>query len=130
MMLATQSDHRGDDKNIWIWSSFSTMEEARAVAKIVVDERLAFCAQVISSVCSYFIWQDKTQEENEAVLICKSYQSMSQILVDKMTKLHSYEAPGIWCIDADIMHSEHSEKSDYADWARNVLKKTDCMNRS
>ena len=47
-------------------------EEAQRIAKTVVTERLAACANILDGVTSIFHWKNKLCREQEAVLILKT----------------------------------------------------------
>jgi periplasmic divalent cation tolerance protein len=45
--------------------------EAENLAKMLVKERVCACVNVVKGVKSFFWWQDKLDEANEALLVIK-----------------------------------------------------------
>jgi periplasmic divalent cation tolerance protein len=77
------------------------MEEASGIAKTLVQERLAACANfdVISSV---YRWAGRLEEDTEVSIICKTRTELVPAVIRRARELHSYEIPCItsWKIDA------------------------------
>ncbi len=70
-------------------------EEAQRIAKTVVTERLAACANILDGVTSIFHWKNKLCREQEAVLILKTSAGKTDALTARIKELHSYECPCI-----------------------------------
>ena len=87
-------------------------EEAKRIGKKLVEGKIATCANIIPKMTSYYIWQKKLREENEALLICKTTERKMKLLESKVKKLHSYSVPCIACIKIDKMNKE------YERWAK------------
>ncbi|HKR23682.1 MAG TPA: divalent-cation tolerance protein CutA [Allosphingosinicella sp.] len=78
-----------------VYATFADEAEARRIARAVVEERLAACANILGPCHSVYRWQDKVEEAGEAVAIFKSTHSLSEALVRRIADLHSYELPAI-----------------------------------
>ena len=72
--------------------------EAKMIAKAVVGERLAACANVLGSIGSVYWWQGRVCEENEVALILKTSAECKSRLIDRIKELHSYECPCVVCL--------------------------------
>ena len=70
-------------------------EVAVALARRVVEERLAACGNVIPHVTSVYRWDEKMREEEEVLLILKTSESRAASLVARVAELHSYDVPEI-----------------------------------
>ncbi len=70
-------------------------EAAVALARQVVEERIAACGNVIPNVTSVYRWDGKMKEEEEVLLILKTSESRAASLVARIAELHSYEVPEI-----------------------------------
>lgn len=70
-------------------------EQALAIARAVVDERLAACANLIGPIRSIYRWQGKLHDDREHLLIIKSRASMVPKLERRVKELHSYEVPEV-----------------------------------
>jgi periplasmic divalent cation tolerance protein len=70
-------------------------EAAVALARQVVEERIAACGNVIPNVTSVFRWNGKIKEEEEVLLILKTSEGRAEALVARIAELHSYDVPEI-----------------------------------
>ncbi len=87
-------------------------EEALKIARAVVAERLAACANILGPVTSVYEWQGEMREEGEVALLLKTRREHFDRLADRVRALHSYDCPCIvaWPIEAGT--------SDYLAWLR------------
>lgn len=71
--------------------------EAEALARTLVDARLAACVNV-TDVRSCYRWEGKVHGEPEQLLIAKTQYRLLDPLVARIKALHSYETPEIIAI--------------------------------
>jgi periplasmic divalent cation tolerance protein len=87
------------------------MEEARRIARALVEARLVACANfdVISSV---YRWAGRIEEDTEVSMICKTRTDLVPAVVNKVKEMHSYELPCItsWKLDGGY--------GPYLDWVK------------
>lgn len=76
-----------------IYVTVSSLEEADTIARSVVADRLAACANVLPEIRSYFWWDGSVQSEREISLILKTREDLVQRLTAKIKQLHSYDCP-------------------------------------
>ncbi|TGL44859.1 divalent-cation tolerance protein CutA [Leptospira perdikensis] len=98
-----------------VYSTFSSEDEAKKIAKQVVIERLAGCANIIKGMDSVYIWNGEMEESSEIVCLFKTTKDKSDLLMQRIKELHSYEIP---CI---VVWPIVSGNPDYLDWLRNSL---------
>ena len=72
--------------------------EAELIARTVVEERLAACANQLGAVKSFYWWDGKVCEGEEVVLILKTTDECKAELIERIRRLHSYECPCIVCL--------------------------------
>jgi periplasmic divalent cation tolerance protein len=72
--------------------------EAKRIAKAVVEERLAACANVLGGIESIYWWDGKVCEDNETALVLKTSEAKKQELIERIKTLHSYDTPCIACL--------------------------------
>ncbi len=72
--------------------------EARLIAKTVVEERLAACANLLGSIQSVYRWKDQICEDAETALILKTSANRKTELIERIKQLHSYDVPCITCL--------------------------------
>ncbi|GAB1721215.1 MAG: divalent cation tolerance protein CutA [Nitrospira sp. CR1.1] len=73
----------------------STYEEAEKMGRIIVESRLAACANVVGGMRSIFRWDDKISVENECLMIIKTTQQRYSELEATIRQHHSYTVPEI-----------------------------------
>jgi periplasmic divalent cation tolerance protein len=70
--------------------------EARKIARAVVKQRLAACANILSSpVQSVYRWKGSAESAKEFLLIIKTTKARFSKLRAEVTRLHTYEVPEI-----------------------------------
>jgi len=71
-----------------------SLDEARKIAKVVVEKRLAACVNVISApVESVYWWKGKVESAKEILLVIKTTALRLKDLEKEIAKAHSYEMP-------------------------------------
>jgi periplasmic divalent cation tolerance protein len=91
-------------------------EEAKAIGKGLVEERLAACVNIIDNVNSIYWWEGRVEDGQEAVLIAKTRESLVPELIKKVKSLHSYECPCI--VSLPITDGN----KDFLDWIKRETK--------
>jgi len=79
---------------IAVVTTIGTREEALALARALVEQRLAACAQV-SAIESVYRWQGAVQEEPEWRVLVKTTDARYAAVEAAIRALHSYELPAI-----------------------------------
>lgn len=84
-----------------VYAVFADAGEAARIARIVVEERLAACANVLGPCHSIYRWQGKVEEADEVAAIFKTTAESAPMLVERIAALHSYDVPAIavWPIE-------------------------------
>lgn len=98
-----------------VYVTFSSDDEAKKIAKIVITERLAACANIVKGMDSLYLWKDVLEESKEVVCLFKTTREKSELLMQRIKEIHSYETP---CI---VLWPIVSGNPDYFDWVRNSL---------
>lgn len=78
-----------------VYAVFADAAEAERIARAVVEERLAACANILGPCRSIYRWQGAIEEATEVVAIFKSRAEVAEALVARIAALHSYEVPAI-----------------------------------
>jgi periplasmic divalent cation tolerance protein len=73
-------------------------QEARSIARQLVDERLAACVNVVGPVRSVYRWRDAIEEEPEFLLLIKTRANLLARVERRVIELHSYEVPELLAI--------------------------------
>lgn len=77
-----------------VLSTCGTMDEARGIARALVEENLASCVNIMK-VSSLFRWRGKVEETEEHLLIVKTMSSVYWKVENRIRALHSYDLPEI-----------------------------------
>ena len=80
---------------IAVFITTSSIEEAKKISSLLVDENLVACTNIVSSVQSIFMWKGNLCDESESLIIAKTRLDLFDKLESKVKKLHSYEVPEI-----------------------------------
>ena len=87
-----------------------TPENAAAIARTLVEERLAACGNIIERVRSIYRWQGKIEDQPEALLLLKTRSELFEALRQRVVELHPYEVPEIIALPLAAGHRP------YLDW--------------
>ena len=85
-------------------------EEAVGIARTIVDERLAACANIVRGVRSIYRWQGKVEDETETTMIIKTVPERLSALTKRIVELHSYDVPEVIALAVVGGHAP------YLDW--------------
>lgn len=89
---------------------------ARRLARAVVEDRLAACANILPGMTSVYHWQGKIEEAEEAVIVFKTRAGLFPALEARVKELHSYETPCIVALPVEAGHAP------YLEWIRAETK--------
>ena len=71
-----------------------TRDEAAQIAKLLIDEKLAACVQLLP-IESFYVWQGATQNEPETLLLIKTRTALFDKAIARIKEVHSYTVPEI-----------------------------------
>ncbi|HTW60124.1 MAG TPA: divalent-cation tolerance protein CutA [Terriglobales bacterium] len=97
------------DKQL-VLSTASGEEEARKIARALVERRLAACVNIVPRIASIYRWQGKIDESGECLLLIKTSSELFPAVRDAIRELHSYDLPE--CIAVNIADGS----SEYLQW--------------
>ena len=76
-----------------IYMTFGERDEAESVARALVVERLAACANVLGAARSFYCWEGEVQADDEVVVLAKTRAALVDQVVARVRELHSYDCP-------------------------------------
>ncbi len=72
----------------------ATLEEARKIARDVVEKKLAACVNIVThAVESFYSWEGKLENSSEYLLMMKTVEERVEELQKQTLVLHSYDTP-------------------------------------
>jgi periplasmic divalent cation tolerance protein len=81
-----------------VFTVFASDEEARRIARTLVEEELAACANILGPCHSIYRWQGAVEEGEEVAALFKTRSGLTARLIARLAELHSYEVPAavVW----------------------------------
>jgi periplasmic divalent cation tolerance protein len=98
-----------------IYITFASIDEAKKIAHILLQQKLVACANIMPPITSMYEWEGKIQEETEILGIFKTTENKFKMVENKVSELHSYEVPCI--IMLPILNGEKK----YLKWIENSV---------
>src|SRR5688572_28209903 len=90
--------------------SCSDAAAAHALARSLVDARLAACVAVLSPQVAYYRWQGAVERAEETGLLAKTWADRVDALVAHVREHHPFELPEVLAVEAG------SGLDRYLDW--------------
>lgn len=80
---------------IQVVTTTETKEQARAIARHLVEEELAACVQIIPGVESTYLWKGKIETSREFMCLIKTREDLYPQVEAAIKSMHPYEVPEI-----------------------------------
>ena len=80
-------------------TTVATLDDAKQLAHILVQEKLCACVNILPKCCSVYSWQGNIEETEEYVLLIKTLAEVYANLESKIQEIHKYNTPEIIAID-------------------------------
>ena len=105
------------EKIVSVYATFGSDEEARRIARTLVEEKLAACANILGPCHSIYRWQSRIEEAGEVPALFKTSEAAAPALLARLAELHSYDVPAavVWPI-ADALES-------YREWVAGEVRR-------
>jgi periplasmic divalent cation tolerance protein len=87
-------------------------DRAEAIARVLVDERLAACVNVQTPMTSLYRWKGVVEQESERQLVIKTLRARTEQVKARLRELHPYELPE-W-----IVMPVAETSPEYLEWVR------------
>lgn len=100
-----------------VYITTATVEEARTLAKAIIEAKLGACVNYWQNLASVYQWEGVLCEEQEVVMVVKTTRAQVERLKTFVETRHSYTLPCI--IELDVL----SANPTYARWVDDELKR-------
>ena len=85
---------------VLVLTTIAAEADGPALARALVDERLAACVNVLPAMTSVYRWKGQVEEDREQQIIIKTTRDKVAALEVRIRELHSYELPEFLVIPA------------------------------
>lgn len=83
------------EENRLVYMTAPSRDEAMSIARVVVEERLAACVNVLGDITSVYWWDGKINQEGEVALVAKTRTGQVEALIARVRAIHPYDCPCI-----------------------------------
>lgn len=91
-----------------VLTTIGSLDEARALARTIVERKLAACAQV-SAIESVYEWQGTIESDKEYRVLFKTTADCYEPLEAAILELHSYDLPAITGFEMSHVFEPYAE---------------------
>ena len=95
---------------IVVLTTLPNADAAAELARSVVGEKLAACANILPALRSIYRWQGKIQDDNEVLVLVKTHRRHYERLKARILQLHPYDVPEVIALPVEQGHQA------YLDW--------------
>ena len=95
---------------IQVMTTTANMTDAQRIAQVVVEQRLAGCAQIVGPIQSVYWWEDEVRRSEEYLCLIKTRADVFEALSEAIQGAHPYDVPDILAVPV-TQASEH-----YLNW--------------
>ncbi len=99
-----------------VYVVFANVDEAMRIGRIIVEERLAACINVLAPCTSIYWWEGAVAQSDEVPALLKTTHSRADALVERIAELHAYEVPAIVVWPVDRLAAS------FGDWVENEVR--------
>jgi periplasmic divalent cation tolerance protein len=89
----------------------------------IVNDRLAACGNIVPSIRSIYRWEGAVEDDNEALVILHTRQSLVPAIIERANRDHPYDTPQVlavpvtdanpayrhWVLESTLAAAEHAE---------------------
>ncbi len=88
-------------------STAPSVEKAAEIARVLVDERLAACVNIVPGVRSIYRWKGEISDDTEALCVIKTRRDRVEMLRARLVALHPYEVPELVVVETIAGHEAY-----------------------
>ena len=83
------------DEPILLYITCANKDEAKSIARVLIEERLIACANILGEITSIYRWEGAVAEGDEIAILLKTRSNMEVRVTERVKELHSYDVPCI-----------------------------------
>ncbi len=78
-----------------VYAVFADKAKAEQICRLVVERKLAACANILGPCRSIYRWQGEVKQAEEVPALLKTHADTAQALIEAIAAEHSYAVPAI-----------------------------------
>lgn len=78
---------------VTVYATFADADEAARIARVLIEERLAACANILGPVRSIYRWEGRIEDAAEVAALFKTRADAAEALIARLAGLHGYDVP-------------------------------------
>lgn len=82
-------------------------EKAAEIARVLVEEQLCACVNIVPAVRSIYRWQGAVQDDSEALAVIKTTRDAYDRVAQRIVQLHPYELPEVIALPLVAGHAPY-----------------------
>ena len=99
-----------------VYCTLPDTDEAQRIARVLVEERLAACVNIVPGLRSIYRWKDAVHDDAERLAIIKTTTAGFEALRARIVELHPYDCPEVIALPIERGHTP------YLDWIREGVR--------
>lgn len=89
----------GSQEQILVLVTAPDRETAQAIARPVLQKRLAACVNILPGLTSLYHWEGEIQQDQEVLLLIKTRAALLDELIPVIQGMHPYQVPEIIALE-------------------------------
>ena len=98
-----------------VMTSFSKLEDAKLMARTLIEQHLVACVQINEGIHSMYRWEGKICEDREILFLAKTEASKWDQIHDLIKQAHPYDLPEI------LAFTPLQYDDDYSKWVQSEV---------
>jgi periplasmic divalent cation tolerance protein len=95
------------ERPVLIYTTFASLEDAKAVGAALVAARLAACVNMFPGMISLYQWEGAQTEASEVAMIIKTRSGLADQVLAETKRLHPYEVPAFLVLPTEGGSAEY-----------------------
>ena len=92
---------------VLVLTTIGAETDGAALARTLVEERLAACVNVLPVMTSFYRWKGKLEKDDERLLVIKTRADRFAALRQALIAMHSYEVPEVLALPVADGHAPY-----------------------
>ncbi len=99
-------ENKMSQKYVLVYVTFPNSETALSICRLLVEEKLIACANILPPHTSLYEWNNEIKQETETGALLKTRKKLFEALQQRILSLHPYDCPCIAMISLKNGHAD------------------------